>query len=77
MSEYSGMIPDLSPEEQELIRQAHAEMTRRHRENDYRAPHPLREKMESMGPGIRVVQEATKPPVPIPGIELDEEEADG
>jgi hypothetical protein len=71
------MAADLSPEDQEFVRQSHANMARRHRENDYRPPHPLRAKMESMGPGIRVVQEATTPPVPIPGIEIDEDEADG
>jgi hypothetical protein len=66
MSDKDGMAPGLTPEDREWARRANAEMQRRQRENIY-APRPeIREKMDSMAPGIVVTRPATEPPVPLP-----------
>jgi hypothetical protein len=76
MNDSNGMAADLSPEEQDQVRKAMDRMRRRVREGNFRPPPVNPAKMDSIGPGIRVVQEATDPPVPIPGFELDTESND-
>jgi hypothetical protein len=76
MDDKNGMAADLSPEDQEYVRRAHEELRRRRRENIY-APLPfIREKMDSMLPGIVVTRPAAKPPVPLPPSPENEDRHD-
>lgn len=65
MNDKNGMAPDLTPEEQEWARRANAEMDRRIREKIFSPRPEIREKMDSMAPGVFVSRPATKPPVPL------------
>lgn len=71
MSDKDGMAPGLTPEDQEWARRANAEMQRRQRENVYASRPEIREKMDSMAPGIVVTRPATAPPVSLPPGDSD------
>jgi hypothetical protein len=68
MSEFDGMAPDLSPEEQKRATESIERMRRRLREGRFRPLPDDLSRMESMAPWMRVVKEADGPAVPIPDL---------
>lgn len=76
MNELNGMAPDLSPEDQERARASIERMRQRHREHNYRTNPPIPAKLHNSASGISVLKPASGPPVPIPGLEPDDESDD-